>query len=98
MDHAILNLEHMVGIGVQPLALQKCVEVLQVRAVEQNDRRLMRRYRLWNRLPQRTCANHEHQHPRQDDHRSSLLSHSLSPNFAPKNLVAGTEIQSKTET
>src|SRR5258708_6976694 len=34
MDHALLYLKHMIRIGVQPLALQKRVKVLEIRAIK----------------------------------------------------------------
>src|ERR1700721_2693495 len=42
VDHAMLYLKYVVGIVVQTLALDQCVEAAQIRTVEQNDGRAMR--------------------------------------------------------
>src|ERR1700744_864892 len=43
VDHAMLYLKYVVGVVVQPLALDKRVEAAEVRTIEQNDGRAMRR-------------------------------------------------------
>src|ERR1700677_4768167 len=42
MNHSVLHLKHMLRIGVQPFALQKRIEVIQVESIEQNNRSLVR--------------------------------------------------------
>ena len=46
MDHSILHLKNVVWIGVQAGAPQELIEVVQVRAVKENDSRTVRRNAL----------------------------------------------------
>src|ERR1700733_13179624 len=57
MNNAVLNLKDVLRIGIQSFRLQKGVEVVQIPAIEQNNRSLVRRDRdlLRHRGP-RSCA------------------------------------------
>src|ERR1700722_217525 len=77
MNHAVLYLEHVIRIGVQSFRLQKSIEVIQVRAIEQNDCGLVRWDLLRSRAhcseaSQQSKPSHPSPQPRSTTHHESL--------------------------